>query len=137
MTPFACITEKLPEGFAINATNSEPVVFRGFFLKVFAYDSAAGRCGPHCSSAGWSASLAKKTLTRSTKNKCDESRSEPALRSRCLAKKIVSRSLSIEMEHWPSRKCRLPGKTWLENWAPGGASSFERSRTRNAPRCES
>ena len=45
LTPFACIAEQLPEGFAINATNSEPVVFLGFFLKVMAYDSGAGRRG--------------------------------------------------------------------------------------------
>jgi len=45
LTPFVCIAEKLPEGFAINATNSEPVVFLGFFLKVMAYDSGEGRRG--------------------------------------------------------------------------------------------
>jgi biopolymer transport protein ExbD len=43
--PFACIVEKLPEGFPIEAAVAEPVIFRGFFLKLMAYDSGDGRRG--------------------------------------------------------------------------------------------
>ena len=45
VTPFACIAETLPAGFPINAAKCEPVVFVGFFLKVIAYGSVAGRRG--------------------------------------------------------------------------------------------
>ena len=37
VTPFACVLEKLPEGFPRREDISEPVVFRGFFLKVITY----------------------------------------------------------------------------------------------------
>ena len=43
--PFACIAETLPEGFPIDAAGSEPVVFRGYFLKLVAYDATAVRRG--------------------------------------------------------------------------------------------
>ena len=46
LTPFACIAERLPDGFPNNAASSEPVVFVGYFLKVMAYDSGASRRGP-------------------------------------------------------------------------------------------
>ena len=45
MSPFACIVENFPDTIPINAINSQPVIFRGFFLKVIAYDSGAGRRG--------------------------------------------------------------------------------------------
>ena len=45
LTPFACIAEKLPEGFPNNVASSEPVVFLSYFLKVMAYNSGAGRRG--------------------------------------------------------------------------------------------
>ncbi len=43
--PFACIAEALPEGFPIDEAGSEPVVFRGYFLKLIAYDASDVRRG--------------------------------------------------------------------------------------------
>jgi hypothetical protein len=42
---FACVGEKLPDGFRVDASDGEPVVFYGFFLTVIAYDAGDSRRG--------------------------------------------------------------------------------------------
>jgi hypothetical protein len=42
---FACVVEELPAGFPIKANASDAVVFRGFFLKVIAFEATDGRRG--------------------------------------------------------------------------------------------
>ncbi len=42
---FACVAEKLPEGFQVDASDGEPVVFHGFFLKVIVYEAVDSRRG--------------------------------------------------------------------------------------------
>ena len=116
LTPFACIAERLPDGFPNNAASSEPVVFVGYFLKVMAYDSGASRTGAtRCSSASWSASPAIKTPTRSIRSKRNGSPRAPVHRSWCLARKSVSRSVLIKTNRSPLRTNPSPAKTWLES----------------------
>ncbi len=42
---FACVMETLPDGFRVDASDGEPVVFHGFFLKVIAYEGGDSRRG--------------------------------------------------------------------------------------------
>jgi biopolymer transport protein ExbD len=42
---FACVVEKLPDGFRVDASDGEPVVFHGYFLKVIAYEGVDSRRG--------------------------------------------------------------------------------------------
>ena len=42
---FACVAEKLPQGFQVDASDGEPVVFHGFFLKVIVYEAVDSRRG--------------------------------------------------------------------------------------------
>jgi biopolymer transport protein ExbD len=42
---FACVVERLPDGFRVDASDGEPVVFYGFFLKVVAYEGRDCRRG--------------------------------------------------------------------------------------------